>query len=494
MTSTSDNRVSRLGMARDAGSLEEVKSYMYADAVHSLDLFRDEGTKYSSTALSVAIDKNRPDMVRILLEKGTSPETYHDEVYGKPILAAARVRSAVITRLLLDAGANVDVTDKYGFTPLIVATRNGDLGLVKLLLERGANLEHVTRTEPLPERQNIETNSSPSDWFEKEMESWDSSNPLIEACRYRHLDVVRELLKRGADISKMTSLANTALHVAAVGERKERYIPSEHAQAVGNLEQTSLPPCPEIVYILLQHGADVGARNRFQETPVIALLAEIDRITGKKVTETSKECLDFYYLTFCLLVQAGSLISSDCLTNIPATYKPRVRERSSNRPTPDVSSKLSLSILTRAHATFKYLKDRTCLLKKPSSATYTRIGNSNNEPQLQSEDQSGPERTQLNDPFTKAVELTVVSGLDLPVAELDGVSKILGYAISRPSCLRQLCQIKVREEIMKPQVGNIISKVSKERSLPLYLKQCIMLERDVPVVSLVDPDDAHCAP
>ena len=44
-------------------------------------------------------------------------------------------------RYLLEKGANIEVEDSNGWTPLIFAAKYGHLDVVKYLLERGANIE-----------------------------------------------------------------------------------------------------------------------------------------------------------------------------------------------------------------------------------------------------------------------------------------------------------------------------------------------------------------
>jgi ankyrin repeat protein len=54
-------------------------------------------------------------------------------------------------RLLLDQDVEVDVQDKYHFTPLHEASYHGKLGVTQLLLKRGANVHARTMfgTTPL---------------------------------------------------------------------------------------------------------------------------------------------------------------------------------------------------------------------------------------------------------------------------------------------------------------------------------------------------------
>ncbi len=46
-----------------------------------------------------------------------------------------------MVRILLDAGADIDMQDMDGDTPLIVAASEGNIQIVDLLLSRGASLE-----------------------------------------------------------------------------------------------------------------------------------------------------------------------------------------------------------------------------------------------------------------------------------------------------------------------------------------------------------------
>jgi ankyrin repeat protein len=63
---------------------------------------------------------------------------------NQPLHAAAAGRQVGASRVLLDAGADVNCRQTGGYTPLHAAAQNGDRALVELLLARGADPAAVT--------------------------------------------------------------------------------------------------------------------------------------------------------------------------------------------------------------------------------------------------------------------------------------------------------------------------------------------------------------
>ncbi len=57
------------------------------------------------------------------------------------IIASGKYSSAKIIALLLENGADVNATNRYGYTPLIVAARDGRADIINQLLEAGAEIE-----------------------------------------------------------------------------------------------------------------------------------------------------------------------------------------------------------------------------------------------------------------------------------------------------------------------------------------------------------------
>ncbi|MDC7222956.1 MAG: ankyrin repeat domain-containing protein [Spirochaetales bacterium] len=72
---------------------------------------------------------------RLILEKGTDPDSVRDDRGYTPLLLAARVGNWEIVRLLLDYGARFDVSDEEGLSPADYARRSGRADLAALMTD-----------------------------------------------------------------------------------------------------------------------------------------------------------------------------------------------------------------------------------------------------------------------------------------------------------------------------------------------------------------------
>ena len=98
-----------------------------------------------TSAMSTAVEKDRCDMLRLLLDHGIAADARRVSYYRTALFAAAdgygfegqycRMDAAI---MLLDAGADVNHSDLDGYTPLIEAAHGGHLEMLRLLLRRGA--------------------------------------------------------------------------------------------------------------------------------------------------------------------------------------------------------------------------------------------------------------------------------------------------------------------------------------------------------------------
>lgn len=90
------------------------------------------------TALNIAIARRDENWTHFLLGKGAD-WNLPDRSGDTPLMVAARAGFTEVVELLLSLGAKVDSANRMGETPLIVAVQQRQLPIVKLLLEKGAN-------------------------------------------------------------------------------------------------------------------------------------------------------------------------------------------------------------------------------------------------------------------------------------------------------------------------------------------------------------------
>ncbi len=87
------------------------------------------------------INFGRADDIKILLERGASPNTSNDQGWAAVAIAADRTdaEGPKIVQVLVEGGANINVADKTGNYALINAARNNNSELVKYLISKGAD-------------------------------------------------------------------------------------------------------------------------------------------------------------------------------------------------------------------------------------------------------------------------------------------------------------------------------------------------------------------
>jgi ankyrin repeat protein len=170
-------------------------------------------------ALEQAVEKNDPAAVQANLRGGVDVKNYDGET---PLIIAAKSGSSDAMKTLIDAGAEVNLTDtSYKYTPLHWAAYNGQIEAAKVLLSHGANIEarEYTNSTPLSlaaKRGNVEIvrlfldkGANPN------VRDGDLWTPLQLAAYYNQEAVAEALVTHGADLSpRIPGKNQTALGVA----------------------------------------------------------------------------------------------------------------------------------------------------------------------------------------------------------------------------------------------------------------------------------------
>jgi ankyrin repeat protein len=212
-----------------------------------------------------------------------------------PMVFAAREGDLESTKLLVAAGADVNQTTEYGWTPLLTATNNRHYRLAAWLVENGANVNLPNKGGWTPlylatDNRNIEGGDFPvpkpdMDHLEfinlllthganPDLRSKDDTltrtiftmqwffeagaTPFVRAAQSGDIELMKLLLKHGADPKIPTDFGDTALSAAA-GIGWVEGVTYEHS-VKDNLEA---------VKMLLDLGLDPNSANRDGRTPLM---------------------------------------------------------------------------------------------------------------------------------------------------------------------------------------------------------------------------------
>jgi ankyrin repeat protein len=183
------------------------------------------------TALMWASRSGSAEAVKQLLAHGAAPEA-RENVRGQTAVmwAAARNHPDVI-RLLADAGADVHARSARGFTALLFAAREGAVDAARALDTAGADVN-----ESLPNK----------------------ASALLVAAASGHTAVARWLIQRGADVNAADDVGMRPLHAAFFRQKAD----------------------PDLVQLLLAHGADPNARLTAAPEPLPSEIGSYAPLVG----------------------------------------------------------------------------------------------------------------------------------------------------------------------------------------------------------------------
>jgi len=293
--------------ASRTGSVTGVKALLAAGAdVNAKETYRGE------TALMWAVAENHADAAAVLVAAGAdvnARSTFYDFNFRKvasggtqailfqggltPLLFAARQGAVESAKVLLDAGADVNLPEpEYKFTPLLEAIYNDHYDLAALLVEKKANLEGTVYlavemrnldyfgnrprkpvTDKLDElafvRFLLDHGADPNSPLKTKLPGRMAqgaitvpagATPFYRAARSADLAVMRLLVEHGGDSNRPSNDHTTPLLAAATGQG---------ARFAGGEERPE-PEFVEAIRLCLEKGSDVNAANDRGDTPMHA--------------------------------------------------------------------------------------------------------------------------------------------------------------------------------------------------------------------------------
>ena len=244
------------------------------------------------TALLLAAREGALAGVQALVEVGADLNVA-DRDGTTPLVMAIINRHNDVAALLAEKGADVNAADSSGMTALYAAVDMRQVGplinrptpkatsdldnltLVSMLLDRGANPNARLRLPILPRFHNA-----------GDAQLAEGATPLMRAARGRDIPVMRALFAKGADPNLATKNYMTALMFASGGGGRNRGADAQAIEAItmcldhgadirafNNNGATALHVAVEggadaIVRVLAEHGADLDVQDKSGRTPL----------------------------------------------------------------------------------------------------------------------------------------------------------------------------------------------------------------------------------
>ena len=184
MTIQQEKRVIRVALRNIAAMCSVAAGLMLS--VPAAAQFYSEGYEF----LEAVKDRNGTDATEMLRQPGTTVINARDLSSGETGLHVTVARRDLTwTRWLLQEGANPNLADNSGRTPLLVATEIGFIDAVEVLLRRGAQVDVANRA---------------------------GETPLISAVLTRNIALMEVLLEGGADPDRTDNTGRSARDHARV--------------------------------------------------------------------------------------------------------------------------------------------------------------------------------------------------------------------------------------------------------------------------------------
>ncbi|HXR03674.1 MAG TPA: ankyrin repeat domain-containing protein [Verrucomicrobiae bacterium] len=275
-----------LNVVAKFGDVSDVEKILKRDpkAINTQD---DEGM----TPLAGAVVQEQVDVVRFLLDKGADPNIPNKNGLTPLEHACGRdkTNALALAKLLLAKGALINATNMAGFTipPLEWAISSDNTELVKLLLDHGADVTVKSDVGSTPlhsaaDRGDLEiADILIAHGADVNAKITGGTTPLHEAAWNGHDDIVKLLLSKGAETDPKLTTGITPLFSAAGpgGERSGKAcveILLAHGADInvtdenGNtlLHTAAYYGNKEVIEVLLAHGEAVNVKNKRGETPL----------------------------------------------------------------------------------------------------------------------------------------------------------------------------------------------------------------------------------
>ena len=259
--------------------------YVTGDVLrHGVDI--DIRNLDGETPLMCAVRTDKREIVTLLLKNNANVNARASESGHTCLhLSAEKDKTGIITRLLLKRGADLEATDEMGLTPLSTAAFHGNDVVARILLEQGADqqaseaLHYATMHGNHSFMARLLNPGGPDFEAFYEAPSYRlSTQPGRDTVAKRRVFLVRMLLDHGADIHARNKQGLTPLQIAAVGAQGPlvEILLEQGATAEGvTVICAYWGLSTSIVKLLVEKGADIHATDSRWNKPALTWEAEL---------------------------------------------------------------------------------------------------------------------------------------------------------------------------------------------------------------------------
>ena len=266
-----------------ASYLGHTETVRYLVGLKDVDINHVDST--GCTALRHAAVRNHADAVQVLIDAGADIEV-KDEEGRSPLLVSNCLGHLDIAIMLVKAGADVCVTDNKGRTCLTLASYYGHTETVHYLVglkevdvnhsgDEGFTALHWAGQKNHPEVVQVLIDAG-ADFEAKEEEG---RSPLHKACNSGHLDIVKLLVRSGAGVRATDNKGVTCLIGASYLGHTEtvRYLVGlkevdiNHVDSTGctALRHAAVRNHADAVEVLIDAGADIEVKDEEGRSPLL---------------------------------------------------------------------------------------------------------------------------------------------------------------------------------------------------------------------------------
>ena len=221
---------------------------------------KQKGHKQKPYDVVAALTRRDIAFLRKLLDRGVDPDTaIHESIWPKnnfqiyPVISCAQSGNLEMTDLLIQYGASLAVTDRFGHTGISCAAINNQTEAVKLFLDYGMNIDTPTKDSPSSDDYGL--------------------TPLMSAIMWDStVETLQFLLVCGADLGLTTAKKHvSALHLAAKDpstaklkcilesqQFRKEFIDKKNADGQTALHGAAIAGINEALQLLVEHGADIN--------------------------------------------------------------------------------------------------------------------------------------------------------------------------------------------------------------------------------------------